>query len=332
LKRNLIIADYSSLQSPVTKDILKILTNVNISQYPDPLYSNLKKCIAKYCGISSNNIAVGNGADDLIQLITSVFGKRIVIPTPCFITYSLSAKTLRKKIKFINCIKKGRFKLPKIRLKKYDILWIANPNNPLGEYLPIEEILSKISGNGITIIDEAYIEFTGKQKVSPHLLKKSGLIILRSFSKGWPLAGLRVGYVISNPAVIRQLENQRLLFPVNAVANTLVPILLEKNKLYQIEREIARKTSLDFVKIFQNSGLRTSNSVTNFFCVQFQNTIQAARFYREISKQGVRILPPNDKEFVGLPSNYLRICIPKIKNVSRMKAAIKKTLQTLKHR
>lgn len=302
---------------------------IEISRYPDTNYVRLKDSIARYTGTKKNHVAVGNGADDLILLITALFGKRIIIPTPSFITYALAAKTIGKKIKYVNCLQKGYFEIPKIHLQKNDVLWIHNPNNPLGEYTSIENILSKISGNGLIVIDEAYIEFVGKQTVNPKLFHKPNLIILRSFSKGWPLAGLRVGYTITNPKLTKKIESNRLMFPINSIASELVPIILEKDNFFKKERIKTCENCRKLINIFQEYKIPTSDTVANFFCAKFSNRQQAIQFYKKMAKYNVRLLPPNDKEFIGLPSNYLRICTPMSQHMPQMKHAIKNTLSEI---
>lgn len=329
MKTDLIIADYSSLQSNVPKKVWNTATKANVSRYPDFKYQKLKQSIARYAGVKLNQVTVGNGADDLIFLITALFGKKMIVPTPCFITYGLTAKTIGKKIEYLNTMKNGTSKVPKIRLKKNEVLWIANPNNPLGEFEPIKTILSKISGSGLIVIDEAYIEFTGNGKINSTLLKKSNLVILRSFSKGWPLAGMRVGYAISNVKIIQKIENNRLLFPVNSVATELIPELLKKKSFFESERKKARNACSEISNTFQKHGYQTSNSVTNFFCVQFPTSRNAMQFYKNMKKLGVRLLPPSDPEFNGLPANYLRICTPKLSDIARIKKAVLKALITL---
>ena len=174
-------------------------------------YDLLIEKIAKKFRLKNENILLINGIDEGIDLITRTFGENILIFTPTYFEFFEAAKRNNLKITKINTFDGKEYKpeIKKGRLEKYSLIFLCNPNNPFGLFniKKINEILQ--NAKGIVAIDECYIDFAGKSSIK--LIKKfSNLLVLRSFSKGYSLAGLRIGFIVGNKKLIEKIREAKL--------------------------------------------------------------------------------------------------------------------------
>jgi len=213
----------------VTEKIKKISTSVN--RYPDSNYTNLKLNISKFWKISVNNIILGSGIDEIIELLAKAYlsnSSNIVISECTFIRYKMAGWLMDSKIKEI---KMKNYKHDLISMvnsadKNTKIIFIVNPNNPTGTYNTDMEfknfwkIYSKKKLNSIVAIDEAYAEYV-KEKNYPctinYIRKNYPVIFLRTFSKAYGIAGLRAGYGIGRKDIIDPLERIRPPFNLTSL-------------------------------------------------------------------------------------------------------------------
>jgi histidinol-phosphate aminotransferase len=191
--------------------------------YPDSCQTELRKALAVYTGVLSDQIIAGSGSDQLIDLLIRLFvntGDEVLTATPTFAMY-----------KFFTELSAGKFvavprdddhniapeKLIRAISKKTKLIFIAMPNNPTGTQIPVEAV-KKILETGLpVVVDEAYYEFTG-QTLAPELDKYPNMMVLRTFSKWAGLAGLRVGYGLFPKTVADRLDAIKDPYCVNAAA------------------------------------------------------------------------------------------------------------------
>jgi len=278
-----------SLNDKLKEALIEKVKTMEFNRYPDSSCTELKKAISGYTGISTDSIAIGNGSDELINVLLQTFinpGDAIAVDNPTFsmykiygtvsgariLEYSLGSNFEMKLDEFISCIQK----------EKPKIIFICNPNNPTGgrlELPEIEQILTK--ADGIVVIDEAYFEFSGVTALG-FLSRYDNLIILRTFSKAFGLAGLRVGYMLANPSAVSYIDRVRSPFNVNAFAQAAAVEVLKNidtvtERIEIIKSERKRLTAL----LTEFEGLRCFESWSNFILMRSPYAVEINKRLKE---------------------------------------------------
>ena len=234
--------------SPVDRDF---------NRYPDPLQLDLKEKISRFKGLPIENIFIGNGSDEAIDILFRAFcrpGKdSAIICPPTYGMYEVSASINDAKIKKVNLLPEV-FQLDTERiLKTIDgetkLIFICCPNNPTGNGVKWADIKTIIeSFSGLVVIDEAYINFASYRSLIPELINYPNLVILQTLSKAWGLAGLRVGMAFASQQIIDVFNKVKAPYNVNAVSQQLALEALENAgavnewvKTIVAERENLRK-------------------------------------------------------------------------------------------
>ncbi|MCK9279855.1 MAG: histidinol-phosphate transaminase [Melioribacteraceae bacterium] len=203
---------------------------ININRYPDPSHTKMRKQLSKYLSINSENIVFGSGSDELIDLIIRIFcepGKdNIIIPKPTYGMYEVSAKINNVEVKYFDLTEE--FQIAEYNFnneidENSKILFLCSPNNPTGDLLNKDSVTNIIkSFNGIVVIDEAYIDFCNiENSFFNEINSCNNIIILRTFSKAWGMAGLRLGYAIASKEIIDFILNVKLPYNIGAVVTDL---------------------------------------------------------------------------------------------------------------
>ncbi|MHB1392749.1 MAG: histidinol-phosphate transaminase [Clostridia bacterium] len=283
-----------NLSDKVMDVLIKRIKAMELNRYPDSNCTELKTAISRYTGIDTDSIGIGNGSDELISVLLQTFinpGDTIAVHNPSFSMYKIYGAICGARIweynldsnfgmkpeEFISCLQRER---PKI-------VFICNPNNPTGsrfELSDIEQILKKV--DGIVIVDEAYFEFSGLTAAGL-LSSYDNLIILRTFSKAFGLAALRVGYMLACPSVINYIDRVRSPFNVNAFAQAAAAELLENidavtERIEIIKSERERLTAM----LSKLESLQCFESWSNFILVR---SPYAAEIYNKLKEAGIYI-------------------------------------------
>ena len=175
-----------------------------LEAYPDGTYRELREAAASYVGLSPENVVVGAGADDLILLAAQTFlgpGGRAAIEPPTYALYRIATTLHGAEVV-------GRD-------DDADLHWICNPNNPTGTWVEPEEIveLARSRVDAIVVVDEAYVEY-GARSCAPWVDELENLVVLRTLSKAFGFAALRVGYALAHPATAALLTERRAPAPI----------------------------------------------------------------------------------------------------------------------
>ncbi|MDD5292619.1 MAG: histidinol-phosphate transaminase, partial [Candidatus Omnitrophica bacterium] len=199
-----------------------------IFRYPDGGCYYLKKALAEKLNVASENLLFGNGSDEIIDIIIKTFlnpGEEVLTSETTFVEYEILAKANGFQEKCMP-LKDFRYDLEAIKnnmTEKTKVIFIANPNNPTGTYITKEEFsrfIKEIPQDKLVVIDEAYREFIDVNDFpdTANYINNANLIVLRTFSKAYGLAGCRVGYAIANAEFISAMEKIRQPFNVNLLA------------------------------------------------------------------------------------------------------------------
>ncbi|MBL7155769.1 MAG: histidinol-phosphate transaminase [Candidatus Omnitrophica bacterium] len=303
LKRELGLEEAIKLASnenafPPSRDAIRAAEKSlrSINRYPDGGCFYLKKALAGRLKVKPENIIVGNGSDEIIVLALRAFVKpldEVIIAKPTFLIYEIASKVHDAKIKFAP-LKDLRYDVKKIASlisKKTKLIFIANPDNPTGTYITKDEmefLISRIPKNTILFIDEAYFEFAEDVKDYPKTkkyLEKKNIIITRSFSKIYSLAGLRVGYGMAREGIIDCLNRAREPFNVNSVAQAAAVAALSDAKHVEKTKKLVENGKRFLCEKLDSMGIGYVPSVTNFLL--FKVNKDGKKIYRKLLRRGV---------------------------------------------
>lgn len=261
---------------------VKITYKNRLNRYPDPYCLDLKKAILKYLNLSFigvENVFVGSGSDEIIRLLMGLFLDRsdeIVINEPTYGMYRVAADITGARVVAVDLDVDFQLDLKRIASvigEKTKLIFCCSPNNPTGNLLRIEDVAELCANfNGYVVLDEAYVEFSSKGSMIRLLKKFPNLLILRTFSKAWGLAGLRLGYMIGNQEVVAYLNKIKLPYNVNSLSQSFGIRALEnidslKAMVAQIEVE------RDWLsKQLGSLGLKVFRSEANFLMARAEGS------------------------------------------------------------
>jgi histidinol-phosphate aminotransferase len=189
----------------VAQAIQQILQDGSLRKYPDPLGTYFREIAGKVFGIDPDSILIGNGSDDILTILTRAFvpqGGLIVSPTPSYLLYQTLAEIQGARFQSVPFTSEWRLPKP-WPVPRAHLTFIPNPNSPSGTFIPVEELaeLAKTL-SGPLVIDEAYVDFAPAHAL--RLSRSANVIITRSLSKSYSLAGLRFGFAVACPEIIRE--------------------------------------------------------------------------------------------------------------------------------
>jgi len=287
--------------------------NVNLNRYPDADCQNLKKNLLKNYSLNEDyDFIVGNGSDELIQIIFHAFLKPeniVLLPKPSFSMYKKIAQVVG--LRFEEVLLKDNFALDiNLMLKKIEelnpaLIFLAYPNNPTGNLWDKEDIKKiLLKANGLVIIDEAYEAFSGKSFIG-QLKDFDNLLIMRTLSK-IGFAGIRLGYLFGQKYIIRELNKLRLPFNINSVSQKMSHIYFKNNSFFSAQAEEIIKnreylqdemTKIEHIKVYK--------SKTNFILFKVLKN-SADQIFNDVLSD--KILIKNMTETPGL-ENCLRVTV-----------------------
>ena len=331
------------------RDVIKLASNENpygpspkvlravmrearrLNRYPDGDCFYLRAALSQRLGIAGGQLIFGNGSDELIvQAVRALVdkGDEVVIAKPSFLIYDIAARIAGAKVRAVP-LKDFRYDLnamAKAVGRKTKIVFLGNPDNPSGKYLTEREVrgfLSKVRKDVLVFIDEAYFEYVEADDYvdSIKLLKtRANVMVTRTFSKMYGLAGLRVGYGIASREFAGILNRIREPFNVNSVAQAAALAALQDRAYY---REIGRKIREQRQFLYRglnNLNLDFVDSATNFVLVKVPG--RASGIVRKLLKRGVIV---RDMGFWGM-NDYLRVTIGTAQENKRFIQTLKETL------
>lgn len=312
-----------------------IINQLNdLTRYPDANGFELKAAVSKKFGVAPNQVTLGNGSNDLLELFAHTFAgekDEIIYSQYAFIVYPLVTKAINAVAREIPAKNWGHDLegfLAAIN-EKTKLIFIANPNNPTGNFLTeaeVDRFLAKVPENVIVVLDEAYTEFTAENERlnSFGLLQKyPNLIISRSLSKAYGLAGLRIGYAVSNPEIADLLNRVRQPFNCNSLALASAIAVMNDDAFVKKVAENNRLEMARYEAFCQAQGLEYIPSKGNFITIDFKQP--AAPIYEALLREGVIVRPIAG---YGMP-NHLRISIGLPEENDRFFKALIKVLKDI---
>ena len=215
--------EYSGKEAHVFLDANENPYNAPYNRYPDPLQRDVKKLLERVKGVPAENIFLGNGSDEAIDLVYRIFCEpgvdNVVSITPTYGMYKVCADINNVEYRTILLDENFQMQAEELLAACDDhtkVIWLCSPNNPTGNSLNRDEILRTIEGfNGIVVVDEAYIDFAQQQSLRQELPTHPNLIILQTMSKAWGSAALRLGMAFASKEIINIYNKVKYPYNVN---------------------------------------------------------------------------------------------------------------------
>lgn len=279
-----------SLKSKIIEGIKKVPLN----RYPEPGSPELRTKFAKLYGVTSEMLLVGNGSDELIQILLIALQRQvssIMIPTPTFAMYKILALNTGHEVIEVPLDKQFDLDvdsmLETMEAKFPNLIFLSYPNNPTGNCFDpgrIEAILKET--DGIVVVDEAYFYFSGKTFLS-YLDKYENLVILRTLSKVG-LAAMRIGILISTPPLIHELNKVRLPYNLNTLSQITARLYIDNEAEFQkqADKVVSRRDEL-FAELKKIDGIKLYPSDANF--ILFSCSFDTDSVYYSLIEKGILI-------------------------------------------
>lgn len=281
-----------------------------VNRYPDPYAKDLREAIASYLGVEAEQIFSGNGSDEIIDLLIRIFcepGKdEIVILPPTFGMYETYAAMNNVGVRAIPLSGNFQLRLEETieESKGAKIIFLCSPNNPTANCLDNDSILTLLKEfEGLVVVDEAYIEFSERASMLSLVEKYENLLVLRTLSKSWGAAGLRIGYAIASSPVLALLRKVKPPYNIGALNQKEAVEILKNERAMIYTRSLILNERERMEKSLAKLGLRVFPSQANFILFQVP---QASRISRRLAEQGV-ILRDKSSEI----ENALRVSVGK---------------------
>lgn len=323
------VLDFSVCTNPYMPPpgIKNLLNNIVIDRYPDSEATELRQRLAENLGLPPDNILAGSGTTELLRLIALTYFRpedSILILAPTYGDYEVVCQIVgaepfklwgRAEDNFVPGIEAAT---EVIRQSRPRGVFICNPNNPTGKYFSLQDIdkILHAVGDGILVLDEAYLTFTEETWPSLELIHQGNVAILRSMTKDYGLAGLRLGFVISLPDIIDSLRRVRPPWNVNAIAQKAGIVALEASDYLEHTKRKIRKSKQFLIDELSQLGFQPLPSDANFFLVKVGN---AQAFRTALLKHGILV---RDCTSLGLPE-HVRLAPRSMRECQTLIAAVR---------
>lgn len=281
--------------SPLAVEAMKKALD-NVHRYPDGNCFYLKQALARFWGVTPDHLFVGNGSDEIIKLIAEAFlseGEEAVMGHPSFSEYDFAVKIMGGQSVFVP-LKNNTYDLEamaKAVTEKTKLVFVCNPNNPTGTIVKkaeVDKLLAALPDHVITVIDEAYYEYVGDSDYPDSLeyvRANKNVIVLRTFSKIYGLAGLRVGYGIAKPELVSLLMRVREPFNVNLLGQAAAIAALEDREHVERSRRANEEGKEYLYREFERMGLAYAPTETNFIWLVIR--ADCRKVFNKLLKRGV---------------------------------------------
>jgi histidinol-phosphate aminotransferase len=298
------------LPENVRRELAVALSSVDLNRYPDPAAPQLRSLIARKMGVPEGmQVLLGNGSDDLIQIVTLALarpGAVMMYPGPTFVMYAMNATYFGMRAVAVGLrddfsLDKDAF-LKAMREQKPALVYLAYPNNPTGALYPEKDVLEIIrAAPGLVVLDEAYHAFA-QRTFMPRLAEFPNLVVMRTVSK-LGLAGIRLGYLAARPEWVEQFDKVRQVYNVNVLTQAAAQFMLERLDVLEEQAARIRRDREALGKdLAALKGVTVFPSQANFFLIRVPD---ADRAFASLKSQGVLVRNLNSPAL----KNCLRVTV-----------------------
>lgn len=305
-----------------------------LGRYPDGSAFHLKQALARHLGVAVNTLTIGNGSNDVLELLARVFlnpSNEAIVSEHSFVVYPLAAKALGAGLRVVAARDFGQDLEATLNSisPRTRMVFIANPNNPTGTWVnrqTLETFLDQVREDIIVVLDEAYFEYVAEPDYPNGVelaARYPNLVVTRTFSKAYGLAALRIGYSVSHPDIADMMNRVRQPFNVNSMSLAASVVALEDQDHVHKAVTLNRSGLEMLTAACDRLGLGYIPSVGNFLTIDFGR--DALPIYEALLQEGVIVRPIG---VYGLP-NHLRVTVGLPEENTRFVTSLEKVLARL---
>lgn len=302
-----------------------------LNRYPDGSGFHLISALARKLDVRPDQIILGNGSNELIELAVRTFvqpGDEVISAEPSFVVYKMVTQAADGKNVIVPCREhRHDFEAMANRItERTKIIFIANPNNPTGTMntrAEMDRFMGRVPGHVLVVVDEAYFEYVTRADYPDsmdYLKEGRNILVLRTFSKIYGLAGLRIGYGITKPELCQLMQKVRQPFNTNSLAQAAALAALSDDKHVQRSIAINNEGKQFLYNAFQRLGISYLPTETNF--IYFETPLDCYELYNKLLSRGVIIRPMGGRNLrvtIGLPSENERF-VKELEEILNMQA------------
>ena len=286
-----------------------------VTDYPDPKNKQLLETLSKKLAISQSHLLLGNGAAELISLLGFYLRKKsVLIVQPTFSEYEQMCKVHECKITYYTLAAEETICLKKFEnhVKTQEAVFFCNPNNPTGEYIKKAQ-LQKMAAicekyNCLFIVDEAFYDFLRDYDESVELhVQYPQMIFLRSLTKIYSIAGLRLGYLVADPVLINEIKKYLPHWHINAIASAAGKLCLTENNFVKETRAYILKERDFMYEALNKLAFKVVKSEVNYYLIRDKLTNELNPLFVYLLKQGLVLR--HTVNFPGLDGKWFRIAV-----------------------
>ena len=299
------------LPEELKQELLEIYEQVEVNRYPSEQPERLRRALAEHDGVDPERIIVGNGSNEITYTFGLAFldpGDPVILPRPMFALYEKVARLQDADLTSVPPRDDLGFDAEALATAVAEteaaLTVLATPNNPTGLAMTLDEIERVVAASpGFVVVDEAYVEFNPEGTAAELLDRHPNVIVLRTLSKAFGLAGIRLGYLIAHPAVVQELMKARLPFMVDRFAEQTALAVLNRSELIEDRAQRMQASIRDLTDALQAmEGVEVVPSQANF--VIFTTSLPADVLQDRLADRGVLV-----RNMGGYPEleGYLRV-------------------------
>ncbi len=276
--------------NPVMVEVLKECTKLDLNQYPSPYSDGLRQALSEFYRLNADNFVVGNGSDEVLDIAFKTFlepGESMVMPYPSYSLHGFFARINGGKVQMVD-LKPGFQLDPKALLSaKGKLIILCTPNNPTGNTFRHQDVEKVIEGHdGPVVVDEAYGEF-GSDTFLPLVDQYENLIVTRTFSKAYGLAGMRIGYLASNRTLADSMQRVKIPYSLNRVSERAAIAALTNRAYLNETVELIKRERKVLAQGLKDLGLEVFPTESNF--MMFRSPKPSAELVSKLAGKGVLI-------------------------------------------
>jgi len=292
---------------PTAERTMREIAVSAVTRYPTLYAAELKAELAKYVGVTSDMIVTGCGSDDILDSAMRAFGEpgdMVAGPEPSFAMIPIFARMNALEYEGLTELPSHQPDIDALLATRAKVIYLCSPNNPTGAMMPRESLERVVNeATGVVFIDEAYAEFAG-ESAADLAFKSDRVLVIRTMSKAFGLAGLRVGYAIGHPKLVMEVEKSRGPYKLNSMAEQMALAALRHDRGW-VDEHVALAVQLRerLADALRAMGLAPMPSSANFLCVPVANCVAVGQALRA---RGVAVRPFPALPYVG---DALRISV-----------------------
>ncbi len=277
--------------SPAAMEVLRTLDSEWLRRYPDPFANEFRQAASDALGVPADWIIVGNGSDDLLNVIIRAcaeLGRKVVYPTPTYVLYQTLTEVQVAEPVEVPYGEDYALPIEELVAANGAVTLIATPNSPSGHSVSIanlRELAARLSG--VLVIDEAYVDFAD-QTALPLVKEFDNVIVTRTLSKGYSLAGLRLGFGIANPTLLSGLFKVKDSYNIDAIACAIGAAAMRDQPYKNSCAERVKSSRSTLFSDLKNLGFGLWESQANFLLTQ-PPTGNAEQLYLALKEQGILV-------------------------------------------